>query len=103
MISLKYNHKNIQELSYSYHKLQQQIDNIIKSDILNIVDVNSELLIENFIVRTLLDDRENNHQDNIISESTSTQTITNLFPQSIYAPPEPNIQPISSKRKVSPF
>ncbi|CAF1570529.1 unnamed protein product, partial [Rotaria sordida] len=54
----KYKPKNIQELSYSYHKLQQQIQHIIKLDIFNLSNVNSELLIENFILQTLLDDKE---------------------------------------------
>jgi len=120
----KYNHKNIQQLSYSYRKLQQQIHSIIGSDILKIVDINPELLIENFIVQTLLDDKEkneNNHPDTLsdITPQPFPHSMTNAFPQptfattaqpvntspypntrpkgsqSVYPPPYPNIEPIS--------
>ncbi|CAF1458943.1 unnamed protein product [Rotaria sordida] len=91
----KYKPKNIQELSYSYHKLQQQIQHIIKLDIFNLSNVNSELLIENFILQTLLDDKEkqednnnnnNNNQDKIlqiIPSNTSSQSMIDSFPGQI--------------------
>jgi hypothetical protein len=88
----KYNHKNIQELSYSYHKLQQQIYNITKSDILKIVDINPELLIENFIVQTLLDDKEKTQQETPV-ESSSSSVIKSF--------PVPDMQSTSRQNSVS--
>ncbi|CAF1686289.1 unnamed protein product, partial [Adineta ricciae] len=59
----KYSQKSVQELSYVYRQLQKQIQRIIDADILKIVHVNAELLIENFIVQTLLDTKEKNETD----------------------------------------
>ena len=54
----KYKQKGILDLSYTSRKLQKQINDILKSNIFRISDVNPDLLIENFIVQSLLDDKE---------------------------------------------
>ncbi|CAF0957827.1 unnamed protein product [Adineta steineri] len=117
----KYKYKNIQELSYSYHKLQQQINKIIDSDIFQIVNVNSELLIENFIVQTLLDDKEKNDNDNqdtdfdatlhsfqelnvsTISFSSYPNTPRTSSSQSIHSAPYPNVAPIPQPIYPPPY
>ncbi|CAF3766555.1 unnamed protein product [Rotaria sp. Silwood1] len=106
----KYNQKNILELSYAYHKLQQQIQYIIQSDILNISKIKSELLIENFIVQTLLVDKEkqenNYHQDKMCQTipSNMSQSIIDSFPGQIstiksHPLPYPNTDLIPSPTK----
>ncbi|UJR31137.1 hypothetical protein I4U23_018644 [Adineta vaga] len=54
----KYNQKNVQELSCLYRQLQKQIHKIINTDVLKIIHIDTELLIENFIVQILLDKKE---------------------------------------------
>src|SRR5439155_328976 len=86
----KYNKKSIQDLSYSYRKVQKKINTILNSNILKIIDVDPELLIENFIVQTLLDEKEkneNNHQDKLIFETrqkSCSESTNNSFPQPVY-------------------
>jgi hypothetical protein len=87
----KYKQKSVHDLSYSYRKLQKQINDILNSNIFRIIDVNPELLIENFIVQTLLDEKEktgNIHQDIPVSETT-LRSISDSFPTPIYPPPYP--------------
>jgi GTPase SAR1 family protein len=103
----KYNHKTVHDLSYLYHKLQTKINSIIDSNILKIIDVNPELLIENFIVQTLLDEKEkdeDNHQDTSFFETTPqphSQTRNNSFSQPVYSPPYPTNEPILPPSKSS--
>ncbi|CAF2677272.1 unnamed protein product [Rotaria sp. Silwood2] len=109
----KYTHKNILQLSYVYHKLQQQIQHIIQSDILNISNVNSELLVENFIVQTLLGDKEK-QENNVHQEKVSrtmplniSQSMVDSFPgqistiksQQIHPLPYPSTELIPSQTK----
>ncbi|CAF1034179.1 unnamed protein product [Rotaria magnacalcarata] len=79
----KYNHKSIHELSYSYHRLQKQIEDILKGNILNLRDVNSELFIENLIVQTLLkqkDEKQGLHHDSVFQTMPS---MISSFPQPV--------------------
>jgi hypothetical protein len=103
----KYNKKTTHDLSYSYRKLQKKINDIIDSNILKIIDVNFELLIENFIVQTLLDEKEkneNNHQDTLVFETKSrshSKSMNNSFPQPVYPLPYPTNDPMVSPSKIS--
>ena len=62
----KYRHKSVHDLSYAYRKLQKQINDVVNADIFKIIDVDPQILIENFILQTLLDEKEkteHNHED----------------------------------------
>ena len=58
-----------------YSLTKDKIDNIIKSDIFKIVEINQEILIENFILQTLLDEKEKNTQ-----QESSSQSMINPYP-----------------------
>lgn len=102
----KYDKQSIQDLSYSYRQLQKKIDAIIDSNILKIIDVNHELLIENCIVQTLLEEKEKNQHEILSPPTTSrsfSHTTNNSFPQPVYPPPYPANEslPLSSRIPTS--
>ena len=59
----KHKDKTVQELSYVYRQLQKQINEVIQSNILQIVRVPKELLIENLSVQALLEEKEKREID----------------------------------------
>jgi hypothetical protein len=89
----KYKQKTVPDLSYSYRKLQKQINDILNSNIFRIIDVNRELLIENFIVQTLLDEKEeseNTQQDTpVVETALRSLSLSASFPVPVYPPPYP--------------
>ena len=69
----KYKSKNIHDLSYAYRKLQKQINDALNSNIFKIIDINSDLLIENFMLQTFSNKKEKTesiHQDKSSSEKS---------------------------------
>ena len=103
----QYNHRTVEQLSYAHRKLQQQIDQIIKDDILNLVQVQPALLMQNFVVQTLLATKERNSSSvdptlpEDASQSFSHQTI-NPTSLSIHRTPYPVSGPTLPQAPVQP-
>ena len=94
----KYKSKNVHDLSYEYRKLQKQINDILGSNIFKIIDVDSELLIENFILQTILDEKEKGEITHHERASGFSARSTNHPPSPpVHRPPYPtNDIPLSS-------
>ena len=65
----KYKQNTVQELNSIYRKLQNKINQLIGSDIFKIVDIDLDILIENFILHTLLDEKEKDENNSSHSQT----------------------------------
>lgn len=108
----QHSQKTVQELSFLYHQLQKQIDKTLNGNLHNLTRVNSELFLENFIVQTLLQQKDVNQVSSDDNSFPAMSSQIDTFPQpsfnrtqSCCLPPTPsNHQPyhIGLSHLVSP-